>query len=151
MQQPAHQREIMRAVLAAFLVTLAVMFVGASPAQAAEAAGTAGIRVHDGRLVEATGSDLVLRGVNYDFISYPNENGSFAAIKAAGANAVRVPLGIGHQWPLDGPHAVATVVSLCRCGQSAKKPFCDSAHKTCAFDSIVAAFDLEPPAPKPAP
>ena len=44
-----------------------------------------------------------------------------------------------------------TVVSLCRCGQSARKPFCDSAHKTCAFDSIVAAFDLEPPAPKPAP
>jgi mannan endo-1,4-beta-mannosidase len=104
----------MRAVLAAFLVTLAVMFVGASPARAADVAGTAGIRVHDGRLVEATGSDLVLRGVNYDFISYPNENGSFAAIKAAGANAVRVPLGIGHQWPLDSPRAIATVVGLCR-------------------------------------
>ena len=24
-------------------------------------------------------------------------------------------------------------VSLCRCGHSAKKPFCDSAHKTCGF------------------
>ncbi len=40
-------------------------------------------------------------------------------------------------------------VSLCRCGQSATKPFCDSAHKTCGFQSAVVAFDLAPPAPKP--
>jgi CDGSH-type Zn-finger protein len=38
-----------------------------------------------------------------------------------------------------------TRVSLCRCGQSANKPFCDSAHKTCGFDSQVVAFDLAPP------
>jgi len=25
------------------------------------------------------------------------------------------------------------VVALCRCGHSAKKPFCDGAHKTCGF------------------
>ena len=43
-----------------------------------------------------------------------------------------------------------TSVSLCRCGQSATKPFCDSAHKTCGFDSIVVARDLPPPVPKPA-
>jgi len=42
-----------------------------------------------------------------------------------------------------------TRVTLCRCGQSARKPFCDSAHKSCAFQSTVVAFDLEPPAPKP--
>lgn len=42
-----------------------------------------------------------------------------------------------------------TRVSLCRCGQSSKKPFCDSTHKTCGFQSMLVAFDMEPPAPKP--
>jgi CDGSH-type Zn-finger protein len=42
-----------------------------------------------------------------------------------------------------------TRIALCRCGQSAKKPFCDGAHKACGFESSVVAIDLEPPAPKP--
>jgi len=44
-----------------------------------------------------------------------------------------------------------TRVTLCRCGQSNTKPFCDSTHKTCGFDSLVVARDLPPPVPKPAP
>ena len=40
-------------------------------------------------------------------------------------------------------------VSLCRCGHSQNKPFCDSTHKTIVFESAPAAFDLPPPAPKP--
>ena len=35
-------------------------------------------------------------------------------------------------------------VTLCRCGHSSRKPFCDSTHKTCGFQSLVVAFDLEP-------
>jgi CDGSH-type Zn-finger protein len=42
-----------------------------------------------------------------------------------------------------------TRVTLCRCGQSSNKPFCDGTHKTCGFDSVLVAFDLPPPAPKP--
>jgi CDGSH-type Zn-finger protein len=43
-----------------------------------------------------------------------------------------------------------TAVSLCRCGQSANKPFCDSTHKNCGFASEIEAFALPPPAPKQA-
>ncbi len=43
-----------------------------------------------------------------------------------------------------------TAISLCRCGHSANKPFCDSAHRECNFTSEVHARVLPPPAPKPA-
>jgi CDGSH-type Zn-finger protein len=42
-------------------------------------------------------------------------------------------------------------VTLCRCGQSETKPFCDGTHKRCSFESVIVARDLPPPAPKPAP
>lgn len=42
-----------------------------------------------------------------------------------------------------------TNIALCRCGHSAKKPFCDAAHRNCGFQSVIEAYDLEPPAPKP--
>ena len=41
-----------------------------------------------------------------------------------------------------------TVVSLCRCGQSANKPFCDGAHARSGWQSACEARDLPPPKPK---
>ena len=43
-----------------------------------------------------------------------------------------------------------TKISLCRCGHSANKPFCDGAHRQSNFQDTVQARDLPPPAP-PAP
>jgi CDGSH-type Zn-finger protein len=47
----------------------------------------------------------------------------------------------GKQFGLAGRAAL----SLCRCGHSANKPFCDGAHARQSFQSICEARDLPPP------
>jgi CDGSH-type Zn-finger protein len=41
-----------------------------------------------------------------------------------------------------------TAISLCRCGLSENKPFCDGSHARKGFQSVVEARTLPPPAPK---
>jgi CDGSH-type Zn-finger protein len=64
------------------------------------------------------------------------------------------PIRIEGEFEIFDPNGVSfglagrTVISLCRCGHSANKPFCDGAHKRMGFADTVAARELPPPAPK---
>ena len=51
----------------------------------------------------------------------------------------------GNEFGLAG----RTVISLCRCGHSENKPFCDGRHNRAGFQSQVQARELPPPKPKP--
>ena len=52
--------------------------------------------------------------------------------------------------PAGAPFGLAgrTAISLCRCGHSANKPFCDGAHHRENFTDTVVARELPPPKPK---
>lgn len=40
-------------------------------------------------------------------------------------------------------HTVEKMAALCRCGQSANKPFCDGTHKKVAFEAAEASLKLQ--------
>ncbi len=50
----------------------------------------------------------------------------------------------GKEYGLGG----RTVISLCRCGLSQNKPFCDGQHGRQGFQSGCEAKELPPPKPK---
>jgi hypothetical protein len=98
------------AVLTALLGLLVPLLCLATPAQAAPT----GFRVQNGRLLEASGSDFVMRGVNHAHTWYPNRINSLAHIKAKGANTVRVVLASGDRWTRNSAADVADVVAQCK-------------------------------------
>ncbi|MCP3768366.1 cellulase family glycosylhydrolase [Streptomyces sp. MAR25Y5] len=77
-------------------------------------AAPTGFHVENGRLLEASGNDFVMRGVNHAHTWYADRIGSLAHIKAKGANTVRVVLSSGDRWTANDAADVANVVAQCK-------------------------------------
>jgi CDGSH-type Zn-finger protein len=64
------------------------------------------------------------------------------------------PIRIEGEFEIHDPAGTAfglagrTVISLCRCGHSENKPFCDGSHNRVGFSDTVTARELPPPKPK---
>jgi mannan endo-1,4-beta-mannosidase len=82
------------------------------PAQSAQAA--TGIHVSNGRIVEGSGSDFVMRGVSHAYTWYPSRTSAISDIKAKGANTVRVVLSSGDRWTKTSTSEVSGIVSQCK-------------------------------------
>ena len=91
---------------AALLAVLLSIVAFAPPAHAAT-----GLRISGRNIVEANGQTFIMRGINHPHAWYASQTSSFAAIKAAGANTVRVVLS-GGRWTTNSASDVANVISL---------------------------------------
>ncbi|MGC3000343.1 cellulase family glycosylhydrolase [Streptomyces sp. G35A] len=110
MRSPARTAPRAAGLVAALLGLLLPLLAFSPPAQAAPT----GFRVADGRLLEASGNDFVMRGVNHAHTWYADRIGSLAHIKAKGANTVRVVLSSGDRWTRNDTADVANVVAQCK-------------------------------------
>ncbi|MFE9202895.1 cellulase family glycosylhydrolase [Micromonospora sp. NPDC007230] len=119
---------------AALLTVLAAVFAVGQPAHAA-----AGFSVSNGRLYDANGTEFVMRGVNHAHTWYPQQTGSFANLKALGANSVRVVLASGDRWARNSAADVTNVISLCK----ANKLICVlEVHDTTGYGEQSGAITL---------
>ncbi len=123
------------AIAAVSLLTLlASFFVAMQPAQAA-----VGIRVSNGRIVEANGNDFIMRGVSHPHAWYTNETESFAEIKQLGANTVRVVLSAS-RWGTTSASELSTIITLCR----QNRLICVlEVHDTTGYQEDSAAISLD--------
>ncbi|WP_265521935.1 cellulase family glycosylhydrolase [Oerskovia flava] len=95
-------------VVSLVLAVLAVPVVGQGAA-----AADGGFSVAGGTIYDANGNEFVPQGVNHAHVWYPTETGSFADIRAAGANTVRVVLS-GGRYGTSSAGDVSTVIELCK-------------------------------------
>ncbi|WP_338775860.1 cellulase family glycosylhydrolase [Streptomyces sp. DG1A-41] len=99
------------ATVAVALLGLLLSFLSlGTPAHAAPT----GFRIDNGRLLEASGNDFVMRGVNHAHTWFPDRISSLSHIKTKGANTVRVVLSSGDRWTRNDTADVANVVSQCK-------------------------------------
>ncbi|GIE99387.1 cellulase family glycosylhydrolase [Paractinoplanes rishiriensis] len=120
-------------IVAAVIALAASVLVFNSTAHAAT-----GLRISGTNIVEANGQRLIMRGINHPHVWYTGQTQSFADMKAAGANTVRVVLGSGKRW---GPsNDVPQVINLCK----TNKMICVlEVHDTTGYGEEGAAASLD--------
>ncbi|TQL03192.1 cellulase family glycosylhydrolase [Cellulomonas sp. SLBN-39] len=100
---------------AAVLVTLTGVTALATSASAADPVG---LHISGTRLVEQDGTPFVARGVSHAHTWYVSQTPTaLPAIRAAGANAVRVVLSNGTRWTQNSASDVAGVIDLCEANE----------------------------------
>ncbi|MCY1139226.1 cellulase family glycosylhydrolase [Actinoplanes sp. Pm04-4] len=119
---------------AALLAAAASVLFFTGPAYAAT-----GLHIVGRNIVEANGQTFVMRGVNHPHAWYASRTGSFADIKAAGANTVRVVLS-GGRWTTNTAADVSNVITLCK----QNKLICVlENHDTTGYGEDSAAYTLD--------
>ncbi|MER7053297.1 cellulase family glycosylhydrolase [Streptomyces sp. NPDC000351] len=98
----------------AFAAALGLLVSVAGPSTGEAEAAPTGIRVSDGRVVEANGNQFVMRGVNHAYTWYPDRTSSIADIAAKGANTVRVVLSSGDRWTRTSASEVSSLIGQCK-------------------------------------
>ena len=120
-----------------FLFTLVLalsLMVGTLRAQAAT-----GFHINGRYLLDANGNNFIMRGINHAHTWYPTQTSSFANIKNAAANTVRVVLSNGGRWTKNDASDVANVIQLCK----TNKLICVlEVHDTTGYGEDAAAVSL---------
>ncbi|MBO3083404.1 cellulase family glycosylhydrolase [Cellulomonas fengjieae] len=106
-----------RSLLSGAVLAAAVVALGATSliSTAAQAATPPGLHVSGTQLVEKDGTPFVARGVSHAHTWYTSQTATaIPAIRAAGANALRVVLSGGDRWTKNDAADVASVIALCK-------------------------------------
>ena len=104
-------------LLSGAALAAAVVALGATTliSTAAHAATPPGLHVSGTQLVEKDGTPFVARGVSHAHTWYTSQTATaIPAIRAAGANALRVVLSGGDRWTKNDAADVANIISLCK-------------------------------------
>jgi mannan endo-1,4-beta-mannosidase len=106
-----------RSLLSGAALAAAVVALGATSlmSTAAQAATPPGLHVSGTQLVEKDGTPFVARGVSHAHTWYTSQTATaIPAIRAAGANALRVVLSGGDRWTKNDATDVANIIALCK-------------------------------------
>ncbi|MET8727536.1 cellulase family glycosylhydrolase [Streptomyces parvus] len=124
----------------AFAAALGLLGSLVGPSVGEAQAAPTGIRVSDGRVVEANGNEFVMRGINHAYTWYPEQTTAIADIAATGANTVRVVLGSGDRWTKTSASQVSGLIGQCK----ANKVICVlEVHDTTGYGEDGAATTLD--------